>query len=230
MLSIVRSLPLVAVLFLMASTTGCKEPDKSTLDSQLIDACSNASASYESIVLLLKEGADVHAVNQVGGTPLLLASQTHENYQVVIALIRAGADPHTSTTDGITPLMQAALYNKNPEVISKLLSLGSYVNQVNDKGVSALMFSCLEPSVEKVKLLLDAGADINAQSYRGVTPLMWAAMDNSNPAVVSELLKAGADPYVIDEQGKSALDYAKENPNIFETKAYYELKEASRGR
>lgn len=227
MLSIVRSLLLVVVLFLMVSTTGCKEPDKSILDAQLIDACSNPSASYESIVLLLKEGADVNAVNQVGGTPLLLASQTHENYQVVMALIRAGADPHTSTADGITPLMQAALYNKNPEVISKLLSLGSYVNQVNDKSVSALMFSCLEPSVEKVKLLLGAGADINAQSYRGVTPLMWAAMDNSNPAVVSELLKAGADPDVIDEQGKSALDYAKENLNIFETKAYYELKDVS---
>ncbi len=219
----------ILTLFLMVTfmATSCQESNQSSLDLQLTNACADESASCEIIFHLLDQGASINATNQVGGTPLLLAAQTHENPQVVIALINAEADPNQATNDGMTPLMQAALYNNNPEILSTLLNFEADVNLVNDKSINALMFACLEPNVEKVKLLLAAGSPINSQSDGGMTPLMWAAMQNSDPEVIAELLRAGADPYMLNDEKKMAFDYAKENPSLVGSQAYKLLEAAS---
>ncbi|MDA1113047.1 MAG: ankyrin repeat domain-containing protein, partial [Planctomycetota bacterium] len=57
-------------------------------------------------------------------------------------------------------------------------------------------------------------------------PLMLAAVNNSAPEVISVLLKAGANAKATSPEGKSALDYAKLNENIVDTKAYWELNDA----
>ena len=58
--------------------------------------------------------------------------------------------------------------------------------------------------------LLQYKADPNARNAAGVTPLMIAAHKNQD-MIISLLLKAGAKADVKDDEGKTALQIAKEN-------------------
>jgi ankyrin repeat protein len=61
-----------------------------------------------------------------------------------------------------------------------------------------------------VKLLLSLGADANYVDPFGMTPLLWAAIsDYGHSEIVKALLAAGADPYVRDKDGATALSLAK---------------------
>jgi len=44
--------------------------------------------------------------------------------------------------------------------------------------------------------------------------------------LIEVLHKAGANPKAKDKEGKTALDYAKNNKKIYKTKAYWKLNEA----
>ena len=56
--------------------------------------------------------------------------------------------------------------------------------------------------------------------------MMIAARNNKNPEVIEALLKAGVDAKAKDEDGKTALDYAKDNKKIYKTKVYWKLNDA----
>lgn len=58
---------------------------------------------------------------------------------------------------------------------------------------------------------------------KGFTPLMFAAGGNSNPAVIETLIKAKADVNARDKAGKTAFDYAEDNPKIKGTPVYWKL-------
>ena len=49
---------------------------------------------------------------------------------------------------------------------------------------------------------------LNAQTTGGMTPLMKAA-EASSEAVVYYLLELGVNPLIVDNRGKTALDYAR---------------------
>jgi len=55
---------------------------------------------------------------------------------------------------------------------------------------------------------------------------MFAAGSNTNPDVISVLIKAGADVNARNERGWTALKFAKDNPAIKGTKVYWELNDA----
>jgi len=76
-----------------------------------------------------------------------------------------------------------------------------------------------------IKTLLNAGADIKARTINGSTPLISAAAKNSNPEVITTLLKAGAVAEDKDNAGKTAFDYIKDNEKLKGTIAYRRLKE-----
>ena len=55
-----------------------------------------------------------------------------------------------------------------------------------------LHFATMSANLAVVRVLLDAGADPNVKDENGRTPLHFAAKNNTNPAVISTLLNAGA--------------------------------------
>ena len=81
-----------------------------------------------------------------------------------------------------------------------------------ERGATSKDDALIEASVNGhaniVSLLLDSGADVNA-NINGTTALMWASI-NGCEANVKLLLDRGADVNAIDEEGKTALMYAKE--------------------
>ena len=58
-------------------------------------------------------------------------------------------------------------------------------------------------------LLLEADAQIDAQNDCGGTPLIWASASGKE-AAVRELLKGNPNLDLEDEDGKTALDYARQ--------------------
>ena len=50
-----------------------------------------------------------------------------------------------------------------------------------------------------------------------------ATKENPQPAVVAVLLDAGADPTLIDKAGKTAWDYAQDNPQLKNTTAHWRI-------
>lgn len=69
-------------------------------------------------------------------------------------------------------------------------------------------------SIELIGLLLEAGADIDGKSLHGRTALHECAVQGADVAVAKFLLDAGADPLLVDDLGKTALDLALDRVKI----------------
>lgn len=104
-------------------------------------------------------------------------------------------------------------FSANNELVKlkELLGTGAFdINAIDEHGNSALHFS---GNVEITELLILHGANVNIQANDGYTPLISAAHhgDVGDVQKVELLLKYGADRYLSDFQGKTALKHAVEN-------------------
>lgn len=147
----------------------------------------------------------------------------------VKAAVLAGANVNATDEYSETPLMRAVAKNEQAEVVQVLLEAGADVHDMIWIAGSwtPLMFAAQSnknPAI--IKLLLEAGAEVNLDDLDGLTPLMLAAKSNENPQVVLALLDAGADGKLRDKAGKTAFDYAKDNPALRGTDAYLRLEES----
>ena len=121
-----------------------------------------------------------------------------------------------------------AVMAKNISVVKDALDKGAEVEARNKDGRTPLMVAARYPTIpEIVSLLLEKGAEVNARNNAGWTPLMRAARYSTIPEIVTLLLDAGADALAKDEDGKRAIDHAKENFKLEGTKAYWKLHDRS---
>ncbi|GIV39530.1 MAG: hypothetical protein KatS3mg033_1330 [Thermonema sp.] len=67
---------------------------------------------------------------------------------------------------------------------------------------------CLNGQVAEAEALLKAGVPPNTRDNLGRTALMLACMQGDTPELVALLLEYGANPALIDQEGRTAIDYA----------------------
>jgi len=97
------------------------------------------------------------------------------------------------------------------ETARTLLDSGVDVNERNKFGSFALNAAAVENDIPLLRLLVERGANANAQSWSGDTALICATKyAGGKKDTVKLLLDAGTDVSLKDEDGKTALDYAKE--------------------
>lgn len=156
------------------------------------------------VAKLVRQGFDPNTLDDKGRTGLSFAL-LNESLQAAEALMEAPTlDVNRLNTAGESPLMIAALRGQL-EWCKRLIARGA---QVNHDGWSALHYAASGPNLAVLELLLEKGANVEGRSPNGTTPLMMAARYGSEPNV-DRLLAAKAEIRATNEQGLSAVDFAK---------------------
>ena len=174
---------------------------------------------------LLDGGADVHATDDQGYTPLHDAAADlrgnafaafkrgyettpEQATEPVAVMLEAGADVNARTNLGFTPLHLAALYAPTA-VADLLIARGADMLATAAEGETVLHFAAMAGNTELVRKLLQAGADVNAREADGMTPLSRAACYTDSPDMLNLLVNSGAALCpLVGEHAATPLHYA----------------------
>lgn len=183
----------------------------------------------ERMVSLIASGADVNATNNLGQTPLHIASEkingwdgnnppVNEPFQL---LIFSKADVNAQDNQGLTPLHVVALSDSSfrTEATRALLDAGANPGLRDKQGRTPahLFLSGKWPWGEAggcIDMLVAAGADLSAKDDQGRTPLHYLAMLGSqNPmffihGIGDTLAQAKVDINARDNEGNTPLHLA----------------------
>lgn len=123
-------------------------------------------------------------------------------------------DLNAPVTDGYSPLHIACAFGQEA-LVTYLLGCGSLIN-LNAMNASvatplhlAVSFRDEDVACRISQQLIDFGAELNAPQMGGQTPLHHAVARGSEK-LVELLVLAGADPFLKDEHGHSAVDIARQ--------------------
>ncbi|MEM4366581.1 MAG: ankyrin repeat domain-containing protein [Candidatus Anstonellales archaeon] len=177
------------------------EERSNMIGKELIEECKKDEVvSVERVVKLILEGANLDLQDDKGWT----------------AFRHAGWNGHKNIVKVLLPLldkidMEDLLWfarTKNFEIVEMFIKAGADVNFAS-YGETALYWAAYEGHPETIKVLLRAGAKVNVGSEKnGFTPLMNAAF-MKNVEAVEILIEAGADPFIVDEYGRTAYYIVK---------------------
>ena len=167
----------------------------------------------EIALTLLKYGANPHLKADNDDSPLTISCE-QGLYSIVVYLLENGIKPDDSKRDGWTPLMLASL-NGHTKIVEELLKRQANPNACSKEGLTALMIACdsKQKNTAIVNALLRAKTSVNAFTDNFTTALHLAA-SSGDPAVVSLLLAAGADPNFRNTSGVTPLMFAAKEKHV----------------
>jgi ankyrin repeat protein len=217
--------------------------ERPRLLQQSIDADGNTAiglalllGSVEVIKTLLELGSNPNIANAFDGNhPLVYLARlrSEENSKTPLLaeiLLNGGSDPlhevryqadnarrlDATQTPSFheTPLLCAVRF-QNEDVLRKMIDHGADINALNpETGTSPLMLAAALGYLNICNILLDAGAEINACDHAGYTPLHLAVQGYGEQIpVIETLLKRGADPSAVNEDGFTPAMIAKRLEN-----------------
>ena len=124
-----------------------------------------------SVKLLLAEGAEVDARDEIGKTPLIIAADKGY-FPIAQLLIQNGADINAQHNLHWTALMFAA-GNGHSAIVKLLVENGANMNFVSKSGYTALILASAAGYAEIVDLLLENGTDMSPKK-NDLTAQQWA--------------------------------------------------------
>ncbi len=186
-------------------------------ETALTHAAANSDA--DTVEQLLKR-ADPNLRDNQGNTPLFVALKK-KNFNIFDLLLKSGADPNSTGVEGNTQnqsvLYVAVLINR-PDIVRQLLDKGADPQLADSGGAMPVSEQIIysSPDLDTVDLLLSKMTNVNQPEKDGSTLLIFAAKNTKMSAakrqqIIEKLLAKGADKSLKDKNGKTALDYAKEN-------------------
>ena len=170
-------------------------------------ACGFLLCPVEEIEQFFKSGADVTIPNDLGKTPLHLASREFwiACPGVVEFLLKNGAPVNAKDIFGETPIYQM----KSLPLVKVLLDFGADLRLKDKNGRPPLLALMKLKQPKVLQLLLDRGAAVNCTDDYGSTPLHYAAyFDNVEATRI--ILQHGGDLSAIDNFGMTPHDLATE--------------------
>lgn len=211
-------LPYAVAMVVFSVLTG--EPARSldTRDAQLFAASEGGNTSEA--ISLLRRGANIEARNDTGMTPLMRAAE-FGHLDTMKVLVERGANIHArDSIVGFTAVTTGCDAGQASPV-GYLLDHGGDPNTPDKNGITPLMWAAAYGNVATVRTLVIHHAHLDAQDRQGKTALMIAAGDQDeltkapgNAESVRLLIKAGADPSIVDKHGRTARDIAVQYRNV----------------
>ena len=174
------------------------------------------------VKFFVDKGADINAVDKTSSATALMFASREGHLDVVKFLVEKGADVNAVTTgraSGHTALTSAS-QGGYLDIVEFLVEKGADVNAVTTgrlSGHTALTLASQGGYLDVVKFLVENGADVNAavtaDEVEGDTTALMIASRKGNFDIVKFLAEKGADVNAVNQEGKTARDYAIESAN-----------------
>lgn len=157
---------------------------------------------------LLGKGADINARDKWNWTALFEAAEQGHG-ETAALLLEAGSEIDTVEFEyDWTPLLAAA-DRGHGDIVRMLVEKGAFIHAKDRFGDTPLIKAAYNGDRQSLGLLLSKGANLENRDFKGASALMIAAK-NGEIGAVRFLLQAGASPWAIDNDRKTARDYARE--------------------
>lgn len=174
-----------------------------------------ASHRAEIVKLFLDNGMGTSDIETFDGSTYAHVAAFHGRLDVLNELVKLNRSIIFKTTDaGVDALYIAALFGFHAVVEFLILSgmkpsgMGRFVD-------IPLAGAAGNGCIQTVDTLLRLGARVNETDMWQRTPLS-RAVDQGYLNIAHHLLKAGANPYILDAMGFTAFDYCAHNPAMME--------------
>ena len=208
---------------------------KTDLETMLFRAVTTNDANL--VENAIAEGADPNALKPMfndDNVPPLFVAIDYGYKNIVSILLENGADPNYRTNTLNRTLLMHAMLNgyKSPDyvgIVDMLLKAGADPNKQDRYSNNTALILLIkevrfgdhyEGFEEILELLISAGANLDIQNRVTDAPnrtaLMYAADGYTRDMrfIINTLLKAGANPYIQDDEGETALDIWMSNIRI----------------
>jgi ankyrin repeat protein/tetratricopeptide (TPR) repeat protein len=173
--------------------------------------------------LMEMEASESEAVDEQGATRLHYAAMWGKEDKIT-ALLAEGADPNVKDKDGLTPL-HYAVGDGHVGIMPMLIDKGAMLDVADKEGDMVIHISIQEKQQECLSFILMQRPDlINVKGAGGNTALHLAAgAEEDNSGMVRFLLANGADAFIENEDGYSALDLAQERNDTILNHPHYPI-------
>lgn len=137
----------------------------------------------EAAAVLIREGANINAINTENEITAILAATNGCHEDVVKTLIDAGANVNIRKKNpSDTPLL-AASWRGHENIVKLLVNAGADINATGSYRRTSLAWAAKKGHLGIAKILIDAGADIKAKGIDGLTPLAIAETEGNTEIV-----------------------------------------------
>lgn len=191
---------------------GGADPDLAN-DEGLCPLPQAAARGQESIVtLLLEHGADANVNRGQRDTAVHRAAE-NGHAEIIRILAAHGADFTLLNSDGQPPL-ETAIVNRHREAFDALIEAGADPLQCRTNGITLIMNAAWVGEAGVIPLLVKRGVPVDAKAEdSGDTALGWAAACGKGETARA-LISLGASVDIANNDGKTALDLAREKGHI----------------
>ncbi|RYV02852.1 hypothetical protein SOPP22_07255 [Shewanella sp. OPT22] len=173
------------------------------------------SGDKSTVELLAQSGASTGFQDFSGNTPLhfVCEPEYRDMWQCLVDASKYG-ELDVKNQEGISPL-HLAINKENNEYALMLIRAGADINLPDANGDRPIHLAVRKNNTNLVSELVKT-CMLNVQNTKGFSPLFLAINQNktANFELIGKLLEAGADPYAIVENGKSAISEAVEKNNL----------------
>lgn len=161
-----------------------------------------------SIKALIEAGANLEEKTTTGFTALHLAA-SRAAPPAMQALLEASPESSAAKHAVATALHICVNQGRRSQLLKKHPQILNYIKTERPQRSSLMSFAtqlkiATEWDETTLRMLLAAGADVSARDDGGYTPLHWAVM-YATPNSVQMLLDAGADPNLLDNYDRTAI-------------------------
>jgi len=137
--------------------------------------------SLEAVLSILKLGAAMDSLCDIGESPLSLAASLGK-LATVQALLEVGAPVRVAGQ--LEPTLHKGVRSGNVELVRLLLGAGASIDEQEDFGEAPLHIAAERGDAEMIKLLLERGADAQIKSTYDGTALDIAKTEGHDACVV----------------------------------------------